>query len=107
MGSGSSRTYVIDGDEAQTNYAVTQTHRVVQRRAKLPLQAMVAHYTPASFPILPMINPDNAAICRESWKQIMSANVVDEYGGSTRSGLTVFYNEFYERFVHSFYHFTQ
>jgi hemoglobin-like flavoprotein len=57
---------------------------------------MVAHFTPSSFPIIPTVNAQSSLLCTESWAKIVAQSVkVDEH--SQISGMTAFYNEFYER----------
>lgn len=57
---------------------------------------MVAHFTPSSFPIIPTVNAQSSLLCTESWGKIVAQSVkVDEH--SQISGMTAFYNEFYER----------
>ena len=69
----------------------------MQRKIQIPLQVMVAHFTPSSFPMIPIISTSSADICRDSWTIIMKSDVPDQYGGQSVSGMTAFYNEFYER----------
>ncbi|CAM9258321.1 unnamed protein product, partial [Ectocarpus fasciculatus] len=55
----------------------------------------VAHYTPSSFPLIPLINKNTSKILKDSWQQLVKKNVIEN--GISTSGITVFYNEFYER----------
>ena len=93
MGSGLSRLFVDSNDE----YRVLQGQREIQRKIEIPLQVIVAHYTPSSFPVVPRISPYGTALCRESWKRIVSTDVTDPYGGPTLTGMTAFYTDFYDR----------
>lgn len=68
----------------------------IQSKLRIPLEVQVAHFTPSSFPLLPIITPRSTKLCSESWKTIVNQEIKDEYGISL-SGITVFYNEFYER----------
>lgn len=65
------------------------------REYEIPLEIQVAHFTPSSFPMVPIITPRSARICAETWKLICAA--VKQEDGSTQSGITIFYNDFYER----------
>lgn len=57
---------------------------------------MVAHFTPSSFPLIPTVNAQSSLLCTTSWAKIVSQCVqVDRH--CTISGMTAFYNEFYER----------
>ena len=61
------------------------------------MQVMVAHYTPPSFPMYPIVSRNSTEKCKESWKFIMDTDVKNEDTGMMTSGITVFYHEFYER----------
>jgi hypothetical protein len=98
MGAGPTKTYIDDGEGEKTNYVISSAQKFLQKREKVPLDVMVSHYTPSSFPLIPIVNANNAAICRESWKTIISTDTPDPYGGPTMSGMTAFYNEFYQRY---------
>ncbi len=67
-----------------------------QRSVQLPLEVLVHHFTPSSFPLLPLISRDNTELIRESWKKIVKNDIPGE-NGTSQSGITAFYNEFYER----------
>jgi hemoglobin-like flavoprotein len=57
---------------------------------------MVAHFTPSSFPMIPTVNSQSSQLCTDSWSKIVG-HVVDTGDGNSISGMTAFYNEFYER----------
>jgi hemoglobin-like flavoprotein len=57
---------------------------------------MVAHFTPSSFPMIPTVNAQASQLCTESWSKIVGHIVVTDDGCQV-SGMTAFYNEFYER----------
>ena len=63
--------------------------------SKIPLEVQVSHFTPAEFPLVPVVNIKSAIICRESWDLITSSESFDE-NGAKASGMTLFYNEFYD-----------
>lgn len=59
-------------------------------------KVMVAHFTPSSFPLVPIVDDNASSLCSLSWGKIIAQLVhVDRY--STISGMTAFYNEFYDR----------
>lgn len=64
--------------------------------ATVPLEILVAHFTPSTFPMIPIINQRTASLCEESWRFLVNSGSTDEFGNIT-SGVTLFYNEFYER----------
>jgi hypothetical protein len=97
MGAGSSRKYNTSDNSVQSDYAMLDAERKLQEKISVPLQVLVAHYTPSSFPLVPVIHKKNTELCRESWKKIISTDVPDPYGGPTISGITAFYSEFYDR----------
>jgi hemoglobin-like flavoprotein len=80
-------------DDRTSHLLVLQ--KSLEKAYKIPLEVQVAHFTPSSFPLLPIINPKSSKLCAQSWKKI-TENVKDELGNEL-SGITVFYNEFYER----------
>ncbi len=61
------------------------------------LEVQVAHYTPACFPLVPVVNKRIIDICAQSWKIIMESV---EVNGIMMSGMTVFYTEFYQTLEH-------
>ena len=63
---------------------------------KFPIEIQVAHFTPSFFPLMPMITKKTSTICKSSWDLILSKTLVDE-SGSSISGMSLFYNEFYQR----------
>jgi len=68
---------------------------VYDEASKIPLEVQVSHFTPAEFPLVPVINLKSTTICRDSWDSITSSENVDSNGGKV-SGMTLFYNEFYD-----------
>lgn len=46
------------------------------------LVVMVAHYTPSSFPMIPMINAASSKLCQESWDRIVAQIVTHDDGMS-------------------------
>ena len=61
----------------------------------LSMDAMVAHYTPSSFPLIPVVNKNTKKLLKESWNIMVNKNVCKD--GNSTSGITLLYNEFYER----------
>ena len=66
------------------------------KKISIPMEVAVAHYTPSSFPLVPIISKNTCKIIGESWQLIVKNEVIDSFGNST-SGITAFYNDFYER----------
>ena len=62
----------------------------------IPIEISVAHYTPSIFPLIPIINPKINELCKNSWKIICSNKEILESGFEV-TGITLFYNDFYER----------
>jgi hemoglobin-like flavoprotein len=82
------------------DFALAKFQRQLQRNVALSLQVQVAHFTPASFPIIPVIDKRTNKLCEESWNKLISKDVVDESAdnaGATISGMTAFYQDFYDR----------
>lgn len=62
----------------------------------IPIEILVAHFTPTSFPLFPVISTTTSKICQDSWNLIVEKESIDEFGNKT-SGITGFYREFYDR----------
>ena len=62
-------------------------------KQSIPLALKVAHYTPSSFPMIPLIDRNTCKALAESWKLIVDNQVVDDMGNTT-SGITAFYSTF-------------
>ena len=54
------------------------------------------HYTPSIFPLVPIINSEINQLCIDSWKLICNKKETTE-SGVELTGITLFYNDFYER----------
>lgn len=83
-------------EENRYNYILYNYQKHFQRKYTTPLKILVAHYTPATFPVIPILNKNNNELCYNSWKIITSTDVLDN-NNFRISGITAFYNEFYER----------
>jgi hemoglobin-like flavoprotein len=77
-------------------YPVCKNQIALQRKISIPLQIQVAHFTPSSFPMIPIVNPQSSELCADSWAKIVG-QVIKTEDGTSITGMTVFYNEFYER----------
>lgn len=75
---------------------VVQMQDDIQTGISLPLEVQVAHFTPSSFPLVPIISARTSSLCEDSWSKIVANEIEDQYGGKI-SGMTVFYDEFYHR----------
>mmetsp|Transcript_1471 Transcript_1471/g.1547 ORF Transcript_1471/g.1547 Transcript_1471/m.1547 type:complete len:274 (+) Transcript_1471:171-992(+) len=98
MGTSSSSRYLAD-DKGTSDYYNRKPNRVQKMfgmRPAIPIELSVAHFTPTSFPIIPLINKNTTDLCTESWNKILNTEYKDE-NGVTTSGMTMFYNDFYER----------
>lgn len=62
-----------------------------------PLEMQVAHYTPSSLPLTPIVTKHTLEICASSWAKIIEPV---ERDGTTISGITLFYTEFYDTLDH-------
>ena len=95
MGTASSSVRAEE-DETYLDYPLHRTQLLLQTKISVPLQVMVAHFTPSSFPLIPTVNEQSSLLCTQSWGTIVAQVIkVDDY--SQISGMTAFYNEFYER----------
>lgn len=66
------------------------------KKYSIPIEVQVAHYTPSIFPLVPIINPQINQLCSDSWKLICNKREMTD-SGIELSGITLFYNDFYER----------
>mmetsp|Transcript_24602 Transcript_24602/g.24838 ORF Transcript_24602/g.24838 Transcript_24602/m.24838 type:complete len:274 (+) Transcript_24602:281-1102(+) len=66
------------------------------RYISIPIEVVLSHFTPSSFPLIPMINKNSTKLCQDTWAHILNNDYIDDSGVST-SGMTMFYNSFYER----------
>ena len=83
-------------EDKYDDYPIYKSQIAMQSKINIPLQVMVAHFTPSSFPLIPTVNLESSLLCTQSWGKIVAQIIrLDEY--SQISGMTAFYNEFYER----------
>lgn len=92
MGSNSSSIVVTEVD---TNDIIKIQERL-NKKFSIPLEVQVAHYTPSIFPLVPIINDRNNKLCVDSWKLICNKRETTD-SGVELTGITLFYNDFYER----------
>jgi hemoglobin-like flavoprotein len=97
---GNAKSLLPSHDENHEKFAekfsVNHSQMLLQSKIAIPLQVMVAHFTPSSFPMIPTVNPQSSQLCTDSWSKIVG-HVVPTSDGNSISGMTAFYNEFYER----------
>lgn len=91
MGLGTSRE-----DKIVWNGDVDQTQDNFKSNCSIPIEILVAHFTPTSFPLFPVVSSDTCKSCQDSWNLIIGKECSDEFGNKT-SGITGFYREFYDR----------
>ena len=86
-----------DYEEKDNDDVIRIQERLAKKYNKLvPLEVQVAHYTPSFFPLVPIINPGINRIITESWKIIAAKKEMTE-SGFELNGITLFYNDFYDR----------
>lgn len=90
----------IDEDPAHKND--TDKSRVLRsvskyRVDKIPMELQVAHYMPATFPLVSTLTMSTIAACRHSWNIVINRHELDHNGRLQTHGMTLFYNEFYRR----------
>jgi hemoglobin-like flavoprotein len=76
--------------------ALQARQKVFEKKMTVPLALQIAHFTPASFPLVPVINRQVNKLCTASWNTLVEQEFEGE-GGTMISGITIFYNEFYKR----------
>ena len=75
---------------------IANIHAKMKQKYAIPLPVQVAHYTPTIFPLVPMISPKLNHLCQASWQLIVAKREITETGMEL-NGITLFYNDFYER----------
>lgn len=93
MGGNSSSSIAIT--DADTN-DIVKVQEILSKKYSIPLEVQVAHYTPAIFPLVPVINSQINKLCNDSWKLICNKREIMD-SGIELTGITLFYNDFYER----------
>ena len=91
MGANSSSIAITDD-----NNDIKHIQEKLEKKYSVPIEVQVAHYTPSIFPLVPIINPQTNHLCTTSWKLICNKKEKTE-SGMELTGITLFYNDFYER----------
>jgi hemoglobin-like flavoprotein len=76
--------------------SLQQKQKEYEKKLSVPLAIQIAHFTPSSFPLVPVINRQVNKLCTTSWNILVDQEFEGE-GGTLISGITIFYNEFYKR----------
>ena len=79
-----------------TNTDIISIQTQMKLKYDIPIEVQVAHYTPSIFPLVPIINPTINKLCVDSWKYIVQKREMTA-SGIELTGITLFYNDFYER----------
>jgi hemoglobin-like flavoprotein len=83
--------------EGYSDYETLQKkQKAFEKKMTIPLAIQIAHFTPASFPLVPVINRQVNKLCTASWNTLVDQEFQGE-GGTLVSGITIFYHEFYKR----------
>jgi len=85
-----------NNDPVPPTTKITQLQEKIKQTYTIPLEVQVAHYTPAIFPLVPIINPQINRLCQDSWRTIVAQRQTTDTGLEL-NGITLFYNDFYER----------
>eukprot|EP01041_Mallomonas_annulata_P014130 gene14130-30084_t len=85
-----------DGDNVVADESLYERLKSFLVGSSIPIEISVAHFTPAIFPLIPVISVKTTNLCRDSWAKILQKDFTDE-NGTVTSGMTLFYNDFYER----------
>eukprot|EP01041_Mallomonas_annulata_P010066 gene10066-20978_t len=94
--SGRSAVYEKDEFSAGDRRSIVRMQQRLKKELSIPLEIYVAHFTPSSFPVIPVMNKKLSALCNSSWQKVMTSDYTSDSGEVT-SGLVMFYNDFYER----------
>jgi hemoglobin-like flavoprotein len=90
----STNTIAITNEAVDTD--IIKVQEKIVKKYNIPLEIKVAHYTPSIFPLIPVINSNINKLCLQSWKIICNKRELLETGIEV-TGITLFYNDFYER----------
>lgn len=82
--------------QLQNTNDIIRMQEELEKEYYIPLEIMVAHFTPSSFPLVPTISKRTVLLLEKSWEKINARDATDEFGTVT-PGMIVFYSEFYER----------
>lgn len=93
---GNSHRMVVATADVSQERDIIKIQEKLKKKYDIPLNVQVAHYTPSIFPLVPIVNPHINRLCVDSWKIIMNKRETTE-SGVELSGITLFYNDFYER----------
>lgn len=93
---GAVKSIVRVGDEEKE---IESFGKVVRCSGKslVPLEVQVAHFTPSTFPLIPVLKDTFLPLCRKSWQVIVQQRERHPEHDTEIHGITAFYNEFYER----------
>lgn len=71
----------------------------LQSYSDVSIQLQVAHFTPATFPMIPVVTHETHSFCSQSWNIILEKKPNQDIEGNDYglSGVTAFYSEFYDR----------
>jgi hemoglobin-like flavoprotein len=76
--------------------ALQAKQKEFEKKMTIPLAIQIAHFTPASFPLVPVVSRQVNKLCTASWNTLVDQEFEGE-GGTVVSGITIFYHEFYKR----------
>jgi hemoglobin-like flavoprotein len=96
---GAVSTRVGDNDDLNLNASydiINMQEKFSKATSSIPMEVCVAHYTPSTFPLIPIVSKKRSDLCNSSWSHIIEQQEGNDQGGIT-SGMTLFYSEFYER----------
>jgi hemoglobin-like flavoprotein len=86
-----------DEDNIEVSHDIMNIHQKFNKiTSRIPMEVCVAHYTPSTFPLVPIVTKKMTELCNKSWAHIVSQQHVNDSNFIT-SGITLFYSEFYER----------
>ena len=95
----------------EEKYEIVKKQKEFQSGFDVPFEVLVAHFTPSTFPLTPMISPKLSQLCEQSWQRIVNkgnekaaakdgptdCQTFEENENKSISGVTQFYVEFYDR----------
>jgi hemoglobin-like flavoprotein len=93
----SKKIYAIDDEyDNKKTLTIFERQRLFDYKNRLPMEVYVAHFTPSTFPLVPVVTKRSSQLCADSYAAMVDQDHIDDQGVRI-SGITMFYSEFYDR----------
>jgi hypothetical protein len=94
----SKKIYTTDEQQHENGkvLSIYDKQKLFDKKNKLPMEVYVAHFTPSTFPLVPVVTKRSSQLCTDSYAAMVEQEHIDDQGIKV-SGITMFYSEFYDR----------